>query len=259
MACAGCLYENAVNLGIEQVVVVAKERLYRADLRSCVTQVLPSAAVTDFETGGAALEKLRFGRVDLVVSDTQTEDMDGLDYIQEVVSRRYATYQVVLSRRFDERLLTFLARLKVNVWLDGQDIDHHELCCGICRACSGQRYVSRRLAQACADRGAFIVECRLSPLEQLVFSVLAEGSDDNEAAGRLHATVGTVRAHRERIMRKLDLHHRTHLRALAIRTGYLRSVDARVLHPGFEHVLQGIAVYGRRTRQATAARPETSR
>ena len=57
----------------------------------------------------------------------------------------------------------------------------------------------------------------LSPREREVLQLVVEGKTTREAARLLGVTVRTVGTHRERIMKKLDIHETTGLVRYAIR------------------------------------------
>ncbi len=59
----------------------------------------------------------------------------------------------------------------------------------------------------------------LTPRENQVFSLLAQGLDSGDLAEQLFISSQTVRTHTQRIMTKLDLHSRSELVALAARCG----------------------------------------
>jgi len=60
----------------------------------------------------------------------------------------------------------------------------------------------------------------LTPRENQMFTLLAQGLTSREAADRLFISSQTVRTHTQRIMTKLDLHSRSELVALAARCGF---------------------------------------
>jgi two-component system response regulator NreC len=61
----------------------------------------------------------------------------------------------------------------------------------------------------------------LTPREQEVLSVLAEGLSNDEIADKLTISRHTVARHRENLMRKLNLHSRSELVKYAIRKGLI--------------------------------------
>jgi DNA-binding NarL/FixJ family response regulator len=62
---------------------------------------------------------------------------------------------------------------------------------------------------------------RLSAREREVLTLAAEGYSSNEIGERLGISGKTVETYRERLMDKLDLHHRSELVRLALREGLL--------------------------------------
>jgi len=75
--------------------------------------------------------------------------------------------------------------------------------------------VERRRAEREARKALDV----LTPRENQVFSLLAQGLDSGDLAEQLFISSQTVRTHTQRIMTKLDLHSRSELVALAARCG----------------------------------------
>ncbi len=63
----------------------------------------------------------------------------------------------------------------------------------------------------------------LTPREQEVLILLADGDSNAEIADKLSISPKTVSRHRENIMRKLNLHSRTELVKYAIRKGIIQA------------------------------------
>jgi RNA polymerase sigma factor (sigma-70 family) len=62
----------------------------------------------------------------------------------------------------------------------------------------------------------------LTPREQEVLTLLADGESNAEIAEKLSISPKTVSRHRENIMQKLNLHSRTELVKYAIRKGIIQ-------------------------------------
>lgn len=65
----------------------------------------------------------------------------------------------------------------------------------------------------------------LTPREQVVMQLSAQGSNNSEIAGRLEISIRTVETYRANLMRKLNLHNQTDLIRYALRQGILPSGD----------------------------------
>jgi len=61
----------------------------------------------------------------------------------------------------------------------------------------------------------------LTPREQEVLTLIAQGFSNNEIADQLVISAKTVDRHRENIMRKLNLHNRVDLVKYALRKGLI--------------------------------------
>lgn len=80
--------------------------------------------------------------------------------------------------------------------------------------------------------------CRsLTLTEQIVFSVIGDGSDDASAAQRLDLTPATVQSVRRDLHRKLGVQQKGELIRLAAQYGFVRFTASGVAHPGFSQLL----------------------
>src|SRR3972149_1043490 len=66
---------------------------------------------------------------------------------------------------------------------------------------------------------------RLTPREQEVLRLIAEGRTTNEIANTLTLSPHTVRRHRDNIMQKLNLHSKAELIRFAVRKGLLDELE----------------------------------
>ena len=73
----------------------------------------------------------------------------------------------------------------------------------------------------------------LTTFEQLVLSVVGDGSDDNTAARELGLSPATVSTVRRKLHRKLGVQHRGELVRVAAQNGFVRFTPAGVTRPGF--------------------------
>ena len=101
-------------------------------------------------------------------------------------------------------------------------------------------YVSPTFAQH-LKRPKNITLDALTDREQMVLSVIGDGSDDQQAADMLRLAPHTVNTHRKTIMRKLGLNHEGQLMLYALQQGYMRVTPNGIYHPGFQRRIRGIA------------------
>ncbi len=80
----------------------------------------------------------------------------------------------------------------------------------------------------------------LTDKEQMVLSVIGDGSDDQQAAERLGLSPYTVNTHRKAIMGKLGLHHKGQLMLYALQQGYVLVSPDGVYYPGFQRRIRRV-------------------
>jgi DNA-binding NarL/FixJ family response regulator len=81
----------------------------------------------------------------------------------------------------------------------------------------------------------------LTAKEQMVLSVIGDGSDDLQASARLVLSPRTVNTHRKAIMAKLGLHHKGQLMLYALQQGYVVVTPQAIYYPGFQRRIQSVA------------------
>lgn len=182
------------------------------------------------------LKLLRAAPVALALVAVNTVDLDGLDYIPDIVGSQLAERTVIFSERTDPRTLSLLRPLQWNGLIDGGNADIAELRYALEGVAQGRRYVSPSISRQLSN-APYSFRSILSSQEELVLSVLGEGVDDIDAGRRLRLSPRTVHNHRSRIMAKLGLHHRGELIRHAVTHYYVRYTTEDTLHPGFERAL----------------------
>ena len=80
----------------------------------------------------------------------------------------------------------------------------------------------------------------LTDKEQMVLSVIGDGSDDQQAGEKLALSPHTVNTHRKAVMGKLGLHHKGQLMLYALQQGYVQITPNGIYHPGFQRRIREI-------------------
>lgn len=198
------------------------------------------AEVRVHATAKGALAELPVWRPDLAILGVDTIDLDGLDYLPEVVRAGWATRVMIVTARKDRRVVNMLRGLSVGAIVDSYAPDPAEFRRALTAVQAGSWHLSESLSPLFAAPQPRSDKTTLLPQEELVLSLLGEGLDNQQVAERLRVAEDSVRGYRTRIMRKLGVPHRCELMWYALRHGYTRLVDDTVLHPGFERELEAI-------------------
>jgi two-component system nitrate/nitrite response regulator NarL len=206
------------------LLVVDDHPVVRKGISSCLARHPGIEVVGEAGDGKAALSKARDLAPDIVLMDLDLPQMDGLA-VTEILRRERPKVKVLIlsmhsSAEYVMRILKAGARGYV---LKGASAE--ELVQAIETVEAGQTYFSPEVARLAlnqfVDGAGEKAADELSAREREVLIQVAEGLSNKEIATRLNLGVRTVETHRERIMRKLDIHSIAGLTRFAITKGLI--------------------------------------
>jgi DNA-binding NarL/FixJ family response regulator len=238
-----------------KIVVLKWDRLYGDLIRRQILDVWPHAIVAVFQLGIHALQAIQNAPTDLFICGVKIEDMDGLEHLEPFVA---ATLPIlIVTSRADSRTFEMLRELRYDGILDGysEGLDHLPAALG--QVMRHHLYVSPSLLPLLQKRKNITLDA-LTQREQVVLSVIGDGSDNKTASDRLGISRYTVATHRESIMRKLNLHHVGQLMLYALQHGYVHVTSKGVFYPGFQRRLGGQVPVGARGRGSQKERSKST-
>jgi DNA-binding NarL/FixJ family response regulator len=216
-------------------VVPLKTRILLADDHAMVRRGLrmvldaePDLEVVDEASDGAeALDRVLQGDVDLAILDVTMPRMTGLQAARELRRRGSDTKVLVLSMHDNEQYLyeALKAGASGYVLKSAAHKDLVEACRAAMRGepflypCAVTALIKDFLAHA--HDGARARENPLTPREEEVTKLIAEGHTSKEIAALLVLSEKTVERHRANILEKLGLRDRVDLTRYAIRRGLI--------------------------------------
>jgi DNA-binding NarL/FixJ family response regulator len=222
-----------------RVLIVKADRLCAEILRRSVTSAFPEASVALAHRLAGANAALSAESFDLLISGIAMPDGDMLDLLAAVLgdARRVDRALIVTGRR-ESHIFESLRALPIDGLLDTASEGLREFDAAVRSVMAGVPYWSpavRSLLLQCMTPTAI---CRrLTPTEQVVFSVLGGGLDDELAAAELGMTASAVHGVRRDLHRKLKIQHRGDLMRVAAQTGFVRFSSECVSHPAFAILL----------------------
>lgn len=187
-----------------RVLLVDDHPVVRAGLAAVISSADDIDVVDVAESGTDALNRLRTVGVDLVVSDLQMPDGDGIELIKALPDGP----PVLILTTFDTQSLVYRA---VDAGAAGyllKDSPAQTLLDGIRRAAAGQPVMSDAAATALMQRTR-MSHSELSERETEIVRLLAAGRTNSDIAGELFISLATVKTHVSRIFDKLDVDNRT--------------------------------------------------
>lgn len=197
-------------------------------LKSHLSAHADLAVAGEATDGEQALRKARQLSPDIILLDISMPRLNGLEFMETLRRESPAARVIVLTMHDSPEYITQTIRLGARGYLL-KDTSPAELIRAIKAVHAGEVYFSAvvsRMVVETAVKGGFQSEGRrMDPLterEHEVLALIAEGLSNKEIAGRLQLGVRTIETHRERIMRKLNVHSVAGLTRFAIARGLVK-------------------------------------
>lgn len=204
------------------VLLADDHAILRVGVRALLEREGDLRVIGEAGDGRTAVQLARELQPDVVVMDIGMPELNGIEATRQI-SQELGCAVVALSMHGDRQFVSSMIRAGA-VGYVLKEAAAVELVTAVRAAALGQRYLSAAVNDLVLDDYARRLdegdEAVLSPREQEVLQLLAEGNSTRAIAERLHLSVKTVETHRSNLMGKLDLHSVAELTKYAIRRGY---------------------------------------
>jgi DNA-binding NarL/FixJ family response regulator len=186
--------------------------------------------VGEAETGRQAVQLAKTLRPDVVVMDIAMPLLNGMEATRRIVKDVPATRVLILSAHGDDEYIRQVVLLGAAGYLIKQT-SADVLGRAIQEVQKGNTFFSPSIATRLHSLSLDSPEGRetikkipgLSSREMEVLQLIAEGKANKQVAWELGISIKTVEKHRQRLMRKLDLHDTAGLTRYAIAAGIIES------------------------------------
>jgi DNA-binding NarL/FixJ family response regulator len=208
-----------------KIVLAEGHRLVRQGLRALLEQETGAEIVGEADDGRAAVTMVRDLKPHLLIIDTAMPGLNGIDATRQVRQEHPETFVIILSVHGDIGVLRESLKAGAHGFiLKACGCDELEL--AIRTVLGRNPYVTPKATgellfdylngqQNCGD-GAFGL---LTPREREIIQLVTEGYTNHRIGEALCISPKTVDCHRQRIMKKLNLHTAADLVKYAIREG----------------------------------------
>lgn len=212
-----------------RILLADDHALVRSGVRLILDAEPDFEVVAEASDGYEAVTAARQGDVDLAVLDVAMPRMTGLQAARELARLRPPPKVLLLSMYDNEQY--FFEALRVGasgyVLKSVADRDLVDACRAVMR---GEPFLYPEAVSALmrdhlrrAAEGRALPAQVLTPREDEVVKLIAEGHSSREIADLLVISVKTVERHRANIMQKLEMRDRTQLTRYAIRAGIIEA------------------------------------
>lgn len=212
-----------------KVLLVDDHPVVRKGLHSCLANRENIKVVGEASEGREAIQKVKELEPDIVLMDLNMPGMDGLTVTETVRKDSPQTKVLVLSMHSNREYVLRIVKAGARGYVL-KDTPPDELVKAIETVYGGDAFFSPAVARIALNQ--YVSESdqsdplsRLSDREREVLVHIAEGLSNKEIAQMLGIGVRTIETHRERVMRKLDIHSVAGLTKFAIAHGLI-SLDS---------------------------------
>lgn len=211
-----------------KLVLADDHAVVRSGLRMLLQAQPDMEIVGEAESGKEALAQVRSLQPDVILMDIQMPGMNGIEATRQIKEVGGNTAVLALTMHEDDQYFFEMLQAGASGYLPKRAAPD-ELVRAIRTVSRGEVFLYPSLAtrlvqsylggEAGSETQALVSD--LTPREQEVLVLIAEGMTNPEIADKLVISVKTVDRHRENIMRKLNLHSRIELVKFALRHGLI--------------------------------------
>lgn len=214
--------------GKAHVLIVDDHTLVREALQISLARIPDLEIVGGAADGREAIGLIPRVKPDLVLMDLVMPGLSGTDTVREIKAIRPKTKLLIVTAHVDEDHICAALEAGAHGYVIKAGC-HNELEIAIKSVLSGKTYLSPAIQDKVVagylrgDRNACdpTLWASLSPREQQILKLIAEGHTSKAIAEYLCLSVKTVQTHRERLMKKLNLHSVSSLTAFAYQKGLI--------------------------------------
>ncbi|HEV8635660.1 MAG TPA: response regulator transcription factor [Chloroflexota bacterium] len=209
-----------------RIVVADDHAVLRAGLRALLNAEPDMEVVGEAANGREAVERAEQLQPDVIVMDLSMPVMGGLDATKQIKEKGLPTRVLVLTVHAEQQYLLPVLQAGGAGYVLKQAADT-ELIQAIRTVHRGEAFLYPAAANLLIEDYRRRVTASedefdgLSEREREVLKLTAEGFSSQEIADKLIISAKTVDTYRQRIMDKLDIHHRSELIRYALRKGLL--------------------------------------
>jgi DNA-binding NarL/FixJ family response regulator len=191
------------------IILVDDHQLFGQSLYSLLIQMKEVEQINVFQRGAEVLSFLESNKVDVVISDLQMPEMNGIELTTKI-HEQFPDVRVLILTIDDE---PYKIRQAISAGASGyllKDTDKAELEEAIRKLHAGLPYYSEKVLKIITtgekDKTLITKElAQLSAREIDVLKLIAQEFSTNEIAEQLFVSVNTIESHRKSLMKKLDV------------------------------------------------------
>ena len=193
----------------KKVIIIDDHKLFTNGL-STILESIGLRVMSTFENGKKAILYLQNNEVDIVFSDINMPEMDGLKLCKRLKRDKVKAKIIILSMYEDPNIIKEAFDCGASAYLS-KNTEKEEIIKAIKKSLDNKKYVNNRLIKKKGreeeeeEEDSFTLKYRLTLREREVLKLLLDESNNRQIGENLNISTRTVETHRKNIMLKLDV------------------------------------------------------
>jgi len=192
----------------KKVIIIDDHKLFTSGLSS-ILESIGLRVMSTFENGKNAILYLQNNEIDIVFSDINMPDMDGLKLCKRLKRDKAKAKIIILSMYEDPNIIKEAFECGASAYLS-KNTEKEEIITAIEKSLDNKKYVNKHLlkkkeSEEEEEEDTFTLKYKLTLREREVLQLLLDESSNRQIGEVLHISTRTVETHRKNIMLKLDV------------------------------------------------------
>jgi DNA-binding NarL/FixJ family response regulator len=208
-----------------KILLADDHRIMREGLRCLIESESDMTVVAEAADGRTAVRLARKVTPDMVIIDITMPDLNGVEATRQIVSEAPNIKVLAVSMHSDDHFVAGMLKAGASGYFL-KDCAAEELVYAIRAVVAGEIYLSPKIASIVVDgylrvlsKGKSTNTPELTAREREILQLVAEGETSKKIAARLHVSIKTIEAHRQKIMDKLNIRSVAGITKYAIQNG----------------------------------------
>lgn len=190
----------------KKVIIIDDHKLFTDGLSS-ILESIGLRVMSTFQNGKEAVLYLQNNEIDIVFTDINMPEMDGLKLCKRLKRDKVKAEIIILSMYEDPNIIKEAFDCGASAYLS-KNTEKEEIIKAIEKSLNNQKYVNKRLLKKKEreeEEDTFTLKYKLTLREREILQLLLDQENNRQIGKTLNISIRTVETHRRNIMLKLDV------------------------------------------------------
>jgi DNA-binding NarL/FixJ family response regulator len=190
----------------KKVIIIDDHKLFTNGLSS-ILESIGLRVMSTFQNGKEAVLYLQNNEIDIVFSDINMPEMDGLQLCKKLKRDKVKAKIIILSMYEDPNIIKEAFDCGASAYLS-KNTEKEEIIKAIEKSLNNKKYVNKRLLKKKEreeEEDTFTLKYKLTLREREILQLLLDQENNRQIGKTLNISIRTVETHRRNIMLKLDV------------------------------------------------------